>query len=53
MSFKLARGWGMTLLAAWLIVTGLVVLLSISVAHLGTILAILAVAAGVLILFGR
>jgi hypothetical protein len=53
MRFKLARGWGMMLLAVWLILTGLIPLLSINVAHMGTVMAILAVAAGVLILFGR
>ena len=53
MRFKMAHGWGMTLMAIWLIVTGLVVLFSIGAAQIGTVLAILAVAAGVLILLGR
>ena len=50
---KLTRNIGMLLLAVWLILTGLVPLLSLSFSGLGTIMAILAVAAGVLILVGR
>lgn len=44
---------GMLLLAIWLILTGLVPLLDLSFSGLGTIRAILAVAAGVLIVAGR
>lgn len=50
---RLPKSLGMLLLAIWLIVTGLVPLLSISSAGIGTIMAVLAVAAGVLILLGR
>jgi len=44
---------GMILLSIWLIVGGLVQVFSISVPSLGIVLAILAIAAGVLLLFDR
>jgi hypothetical protein len=47
------RNIGMTLLAVWLIISGLVGLLSLSFQGLGMLMAILALAAGVLILAGR
>ncbi|MBN2084306.1 MAG: hypothetical protein JW748_03710 [Anaerolineales bacterium] len=48
------RDLGMLLLAIWLIVTGLAALVpAINFAGLGTILAIIAIAAGVLILIRR
>ena len=50
---KLTKNLGMLLLAIWLIATGLIPLLSLSFSGLGTIMAILAVAAGVLIGLGR
>jgi hypothetical protein len=50
---RLTKSLGMLLLAIWLIVTGLLQFVSISFAGLGTILALLAIAAGVLILIGR
>lgn len=50
---KLNRNIGMLLLAAWLILTGLVPLLNLGFSGLGTLMAILAVAAGVLIVVGR
>jgi len=50
---KLTRNVGLLLLAAWLILTGLVPLLSLSFSGLGTVMAILAIAAGVLIAVGR
>jgi len=50
---KLTKNLGMLLLALWLIVTGLLQVVSISIPSIGTILAALAVAAGVLILLGR
>lgn len=50
---KLNRNVGMLLLAAWLILTGLVPLLNLGFSGLGTVMAILAVAAGVLIIVGR
>jgi len=51
---KLIKNWGMILLGIWLIVTGLLYVLSISIPPIGgIILALLAIAAGVLILFDR
>ena len=50
---KLTRNLGMLLLAVWLILTGLVPLLNFSFSGLGTVMAILAIAAGVLIVVGR
>ena len=49
----LNRNLGMLLLGIWLVLTGLIPLLSLSVAGLGTVMAVLALAAGVLILAGR
>jgi hypothetical protein len=43
----------MLLLGVWLIATGLIPLLNLSFSGLGVIMAILAVAAGVLIIIGR
>ena len=53
MRFGVTKSWGMILLAVWLILSGLIPLLSISIDRGGTFMNILAVAAGVLILFGR
>ena len=50
---KLTKSIGMILLSIWLIVTGLITLLSFSFAGLPIIMAILAIAAGVFILLGR
>ncbi len=50
---KATKNLGMLLLAIWLIVTGVLQVVSISIAGIGTILAVLAIAAGVLILLGR
>lgn len=50
---KLTRNIGMLLLAAWLILSGLVPLLNLGFSGLGTVRAILAIAAGVLIIAGR
>jgi hypothetical protein len=50
---KLTQNLGMLLLAIWLIVYGLTALLSLSFSGLPIIMAILAIAAGVLILLGR
>lgn len=47
------RSIGMSLLAVWLIISGLVGLLGLSFQGLGMLLAILALAAGILILAGR
>ena len=49
----LTRSLGMLLLGIWLIATGLIPLLQLHFAGLATIMAILAIAAGVLILLGR
>jgi len=50
---RLTKNLGFLLLGIWLIVTGLLQVVTISIAGIGTILAILAIAAGVLILLGR
>jgi len=50
---KLTRNIGMLLLAAWLILTGLIPLLNLSFSGLGTVMAILAIGAGALIVTGR
>ncbi len=50
---KLTKSIGMLLLGIWLILTGLAGLVSIPIPAFGIILAILAIAAGVLILLGR
>ncbi|MGC1376407.1 MAG: hypothetical protein WA821_09295 [Anaerolineales bacterium] len=49
---KLTKNIGMLLLSIWLIATGLIKFVP-SIAGLGPILAILAIAAGVFILIGR
>ena len=50
---RVIRNLGMLLLAAWLILTGLIPLLHLSFSGLGTVMAILAIAAGVLIVVER
>jgi len=50
---RLTRNLGMLLLGIWLIVSGLIALLGLSFSGLPVIMAILAIAAGVLILLGR
>lgn len=50
---KVTRNIGMLLLAVWLVLTGLIPLLSISFSGLGTVMAVLAIAAGILIVVGR
>ena len=47
------KTWGMLLLGIWLIVTGLQPFVHISFANMGSILAVVAVAAGSLILLDR
>ena len=47
------KNWGLLLLGIWLVVTGLLPFVQIHVANMGSILAVLAVAAGSLILLGR
>jgi hypothetical protein len=53
MAMRLTRNLGMLLLAIWLILGGVMPLLNLSFSGVGTIMAILAIAAGVLILIGR
>lgn len=48
-----ARNVGMLLLGIYLIVQGLVGLAGLSFAYLGTLLALLALVAGILLLLGR
>jgi hypothetical protein len=50
---KLSRNLGMLLLGIWLILGGLIPLLQISIPYFGTVMAILAIAAGICILIGR
>jgi hypothetical protein len=50
---KLTTNIGMILLSVWLILTGLIPLLSFSFTGMGTVMAILAIASGVLIVVGR
>ena len=47
------KNLGMLLLSIWLILTGLLQLLSISIPGIGIIMALLALAAGVLLLLNR
>lgn len=49
----MTRSLGLRLLGIWLIVTGLIPFVHVGFAELGTILALLGVAAGVLILLGK
>jgi hypothetical protein len=49
----MTKNIGMLLLAIYLIVSGIVPLLSVSFAGMGILLAVLAVAAGICILIGR
>lgn len=53
MAITLTRNLGMLLLAIWLILGGLMPLFNLSFSGVGTVMAILAIAAGVLILIGR
>ena len=50
---NLTKNLGMLLLGIWLIVTGLLQVVTIQIAAIGTILALLAIIADVLILMGR
>ncbi len=50
---KVTSNLGMLLLAIWLILSGLISLLSLTFSGLGMLMALLALAAGVLILMGR
>ena len=53
MAMKLTKSIGMLLLGIWLILEGLIPLLNLSFSGLGTLMAILAIAAGAFILLGR
>lgn len=50
---KVTRNIGMLLMAVWLILTGLIPLLQISFSGLSTVMAVLAISAGILIAIGR
>lgn len=50
---NLTKNLGMLLLGIWLIVTGLLQVVSVQIPAIGTILALLAIVAGVLLLMGR
>ncbi len=50
---KVTKNLGMLLLSIWLILTGLIPLLNISFSGLGIFMAIVAIAAGALILMDR
>jgi len=50
---RLTKNLGMLLLGIWLILSGLIPLLSLSFDGLGTLMAVLAIAAGALIIAGR
>jgi hypothetical protein len=47
------KNWGMLLLGIWLVLTGLLPLMHITFLNMGSLLAVLAVAAGSLILLDR
>jgi hypothetical protein len=47
------RSIGMLLLGIWLILTGIIPLINLSFAYLGIVMAVLAIAAGALIIAGR
>ncbi|HEY1307944.1 MAG TPA: hypothetical protein VGF24_30535 [Vicinamibacterales bacterium] len=50
---KMTKSLGMLLLGIWLVVTGLMPFLHLGFSGLGTLMAVLALAAGVAILMGR
>ena len=50
---RIPKSLGMILLGIWLIVINLLQVLSISIPHIGVVMALLGLAAGVLILIGR
>ena len=53
MRMKLTKNLGMLLLGAWLIITGLLQVVNFNMPGDGMIMAVLAIAAGVLIVLGR
>ncbi len=50
---KATKNIGMLLLAAWLVLTGLIPIIDLSFSGLGTIMSVLAIGAGGLILVGK
>jgi hypothetical protein len=50
---RIPKSLGMILLGIWLVVINLLQVLSISIPHIGVVMALLGLAAGVLILIGR
>ena len=50
---KITKKLGMLLLGIWLILTGLLQVMSIPIPAIGMLLAVLAIAAGALILLGK
>ena len=50
---QITKNIGMLLLAVWLILSGVIPLLSLSIANLPLLMGVLAIAAGVCILVGR
>lgn len=50
---KITKSLGMLLLGIWLILTGLLSIVTIAIPSIGIIMAILAIAAGILILIGK
>lgn len=50
---RATRNLGMLLLGIWLVISGVVPLINLSFSGLGTLMAVLALAAGVLIIAGR
>jgi hypothetical protein len=50
---RLTKNLGMLLLGIWLLLTGLIPLLNLGVSGLGSLMAVLAIAAGALIVVGR
>jgi uncharacterized membrane protein YiaA len=52
-NMELTKNLGMLLLGSWLIVTGLLQVGSITIPAIGTVLALLAIGAGVSLLLGR
>lgn len=53
MAEKLTKNLGSVLLGIWLILSGLIPVIRLSFSGLGTLMAVLAIAAGVCILLGR
>lgn len=50
---RATRNLGMLLLGVWLIISGVVPLINLSFSGLGTLMAVLALVAGILIIAGR